>query len=111
MFLWQQASGGLNEISYLLGGPVWMQQGQVSALLPRRPDPAYVRSFVRGFPGQPVFLVVPGHAAPRGYAGLGLRAVDRVTYVMPVWEETYATRPSSAKGVPLRFSIWRVEGG
>jgi hypothetical protein len=111
VFLWQQASGGLNEISYLFGGPVWMQQGQVSALLPRRPNPAYVRSFVRGFPGQPVFLVVPGNAAPRDYAGLRLRAVDRITYVMPVWEETYVTRPSSARGVALRFSIWQVGGG
>jgi hypothetical protein len=111
VFLWQQGSGGLNEISYLLGGPVWMQQGQVSALLPRKPSPAYVQSFVRGFPGQPVFLVVPGTAAPGGYAGLRLRAVDRITYVMPVWEETYVTRPSAAREVPLRFSIWRVGGG
>jgi hypothetical protein len=111
VFLWQQASGGLNEISYLFGGPVWMQQGQVSALLPRRLSPAYVQAFVRGFPGQPVFLVVPGNAAPRDYAGLGLRPVDRITYVMPVWEETYVTRPSSARRVPLRFSIWQVGGG
>jgi hypothetical protein len=111
VFLWQQASGGLNEISYLFGGPVWMQQGQVSALLPRRLSPAYVQAFVRGFPGQPVFLVVPGNAAPREYAGLGLRPVDRITYVMPVWEETYVTRPSSARRVPLRFSIWQVGGG
>jgi hypothetical protein len=111
VFLWQQASGGLNEISYLFGGPVWLQQGQISALLPRRPSPDYVRSFVRGFPGQPVFLVTAGHAAPRDYAGLGLRGVDRITYLMPIWEETYETRPSSARGVPLRFSIWQVEGG
>jgi hypothetical protein len=111
VFLWQQASGGLYEISYLFGGPVWLQQGQVSALLPRRPSPAYVRSFVLGFPGQPVFLVTPGNALPRGYAGLGLRPVDRITYVMPVWEETYERRPSSAQGVPLRLSIWRVGAG
>jgi hypothetical protein len=111
VFLWQQASGGLYEISYLLGGPVWLQQGQVSALLPRRPSPAYVQSFVRGFPGQPVFLVTPGHAPPRDYASLGLRGVDRITYVMPVWEETYETRPSSSRGAPLRFSIWQVGDG
>ena len=80
-------------------------------MLPRSPSPAYVRSFVRGFPGQPVFLVAPGAAAPRGYAGLGLRAVDQVTYQMPVWEETYLTRPSASRTVPLRFSIWRVGGG
>jgi hypothetical protein len=111
VFLWQQGAGGLDEISYLLGGPVWMQQGQVSALLPRQPSPAYVQSFVRGFPGQPVFLVAPGAAAPRGYAGLRLRAVDQVAYPMPVWEETYVRRPSKATVVPLRLSIWRVEGG
>jgi hypothetical protein len=111
VFLWQQGSGGLNEISLLLGGPVWMQQGQVSALLPRRPSPAYVQAFVRGFPGQPVFLVAPGAAAPAGYTGLRLRAVDQVSYAMPVWEETYVRRPAKATVVPLRFSIWRVEGG
>jgi hypothetical protein len=111
VFLWQQGSGGLYELSYLFGGPLWLQQDQVSALLPRQPSPDYVRSFVRGFPGQPVFLVTPGHAAPRGYAGLGLRNVDRITYVMPVWEETYETRPSAAQGVPLRLSVWQVVDG
>src|SRR4029453_1531387 len=111
VFLWQQASGGLYEISYLFGGPVWLQQGQVSALLPRRPSPAYVRSFVLGFPGQPVFLVTPGNALPRGYAGLGLRPVDRSTFVMPGGEEAHEGRPHSAQGVPLRLSIWRVGAG
>jgi hypothetical protein len=108
VFLWEQSSS-LYDVAYILGGPVWLQQGQVSALLPRRPDPGYVRAFVRGFPGQPVFLVTRGHAVPRAYAGLGLRAADRITYVMPVWGETYTTRPASAVGVPLRFSLWRVE--
>jgi hypothetical protein len=76
------------------------------------PEPEEVpahRIFVRGFPGQPVFLVTRGFAAPRGYAGLGLRRADRITYVMPVWEETYTSRPASAVDVPLRFSLWRVE--
>jgi hypothetical protein len=108
VFLWQQ-SPGLYELAYLFGGPVWLQQGQISALLPRRPDPAYVRSFVRGFAGQPVFLVSPGRKAPQGYAGLGLRPVDRVDDAMPIWRETYQTRPASAVDIPLRFTIWRVE--
>ena len=107
VFLWEQSSS-LYDVAYMLGGPVWLQQGQVSALLPRTPSPGYVRSFVGGFPGQPVFLVTRGHAIPRGYAGLGLRAADRITYVMPVWEETYTSRPDSAVGVPLRFSLWQV---
>ena len=107
VFLWEQSSG-LYDVAYLFGGPVLLQQGQISALLPRRPEPTYVRSFVRGFPGQPVFLVTTGHGRPEAYASLGLRAVDRVTYVMPVWRETYTTRPSDAVGVPLRFTVWQV---
>lgn len=108
VFLWQQGRG-LYDTAYSFGGAVWLQQGQVSALLPERPDPAYVRSFVGGFPGQPVF-VVSGRHAPRGYAGLRLRLADRFTYPMPVWEETYLTRPSKAVVVPIPISIWRVEG-
>jgi hypothetical protein len=107
VFLWEQSSS-LYDVAYLFGGPVWLQQGQISALLPRQPDPAYVQSFVRGFPGQPVLLVTGGHGRPKAYASLGLRAVDHVTYVMPVWRETYTTRPSDAVGVPLRFTIWQV---
>jgi hypothetical protein len=109
VFLWQQ-SGGLYNPSYAFGGAVWLQQGQVSALLPARPDPTYARSFVSGFPGQPVFLVAGGRQPPRGYGSLGLRLADRFTYVMPVWEETYLTRPSKALAVPMPISIWRVEG-
>jgi hypothetical protein len=108
VFLFEHASS-LYDMGYLFGGTVWLQQGQVSALLPARPDPGYVRTFVRGFPGQPVFLVTRGVAAPRGYGGLGLRRADQITYVMPVWEETYTSRPAKALRVPLRFSIWRVE--
>jgi hypothetical protein len=105
IFLWPQ-TGGLSSF----GSSVWLQQGQVGALLPERPDLAYVRSFVRGFPGQPVFLVVGGDRPPRGYAGVGLRRVDRFTYRMPVWQETYETRPSSAREVPVPLSIWQVVG-
>jgi hypothetical protein len=108
VFLWQQGSGLYNP-AYAFGGAVWLQQGQVSALLPARPDPAYARSFARGFPGQPVFLVA-GRQAPRGYGSLGLRLADRFTYVMPVWQETYLTRPAKAIAVPMPISIWRVEG-
>ena len=110
VFLFQQARGLYNP-AYSFGGTVWLQQGQVSALLPARPDPAYVRSFVRGFHGQPVFLVTSDQRAPPGYGSLALRLADRFTYPMPVWEETYLTRPAKATTVPMPVSIWRVEGG
>ena len=64
VFLWEQSSS-LYDVAYLFGGPVWLQQGQISALLPRRPDSAYVQSFVRGFPGQPVLLVTKGQDAQK----------------------------------------------
>jgi hypothetical protein len=105
IFLWPQ-TGELTAF----GGAVWLQQGQVGAMLPQRPDPGYVRSFVRGFPGQPVFLVATGDNSPPGYGAVGLRRVDRFTYLMPVWRETYQSRPSSARKVPIRFSIWQVAG-
>jgi hypothetical protein len=105
IFMWPQ-TGELPTF----GGAVWLQEGQVGALLPKRPDPAYVRSFVRGFPGQPVFLVGKGDDPPEGYAEVGLRRADRFTYRMPVWRETYQTRPSSAREVPVPFSIWQVVG-
>ncbi len=109
VFLWQQTSEARGA-AYSFGGAVWLQQGQVSALLPKQPDAAYARSFVRGFPGQPVFLVTSGRLAPRGYASLGLRLADRFTYLMPMWEETYLTRPSKARTVPIPVSIWRIQG-
>src|SRR6266536_1677382 len=109
VFLWQQPSEARGA-AYSFGGAVWLQQGQVSALLPKQPDAAYARSFVRGFPGQPVFLVTSGRLAPRGYASLGLRLADRFTYLMPMWEETYLTRPSKARTVPIPVSIWRIQG-
>jgi hypothetical protein len=105
IFLWPQ-TGGLSSF----GGAVWLQQGQVGALLPERPDPAYVRSFVRGFPGQPVLLVAKGDRPPRGYAAVGLRRVDRFVYRMPAWEETYRTRPSSSQDVRIPLSVWQVVG-
>jgi hypothetical protein len=105
VFLWPQ-TGGLSTF----GGAVWLQQGQVGALLPERPDPAYVRSFVRGFPGQPVFLVARGHDPPRAYADVGLRRADQFTYLMPAWRETDQTRPSSAQDVPIALSSWQVVG-
>ena len=51
------------------------------------------------------------HDVPHAYASLGLRSVDRITYVMPVWRETNEIRPSSSVAGPLRFSVWQVDGG
>jgi hypothetical protein len=93
----------------LFASPVWLQQGQISALLPPNAgDDDYVDSFVRGFPGQPVFVIVPGGNAPQGFRSLGFQQVDRIIVQLPMWQESITTRPTHAKQVPVDFSIWRV---
>jgi len=109
VYLWQPQPWPFSPTS-LFATPVWLQAGEVSALLPARPNPAYVRSFVSGFPGQPVFLVAAGGARPAGYGDVPLRRVDRIGQQLPVWEESDTHRPSTARRVPVDFSVWRVEG-
>jgi hypothetical protein len=108
VYLWQ-SSGALSAAS-LFASPVWLQEGEISALLPKRPDPGYVRSFVRGFPGQPVFVVSAGGQALAGYERLALHPVDRVRATLPFWAESDTSRPSRARVVPVDFTVWRVAG-
>ncbi len=109
VYLWQPQPGAFAPSS-LFASPIWLQQGEISALLPARPSPAYVRSFVHGFPGQPVFVVAGGGARPAGYGAVPLRLADRVGERFPIWEESDTTRPSHERMVPVDFSVWRVEG-
>jgi hypothetical protein len=89
--------------------------------LPPTSEPRPGNRLVRGSPGgvwardipylDGLSLVTDGHEAPEAYASLGLRSVDRITYVMRVWRETNETRPSSSVAIPLRFSVWQVNAG
>jgi hypothetical protein len=109
VFLWQFPDWPTSATS-LFASPTWLQEGEVSALLPRKANPAYVRQFVRGFPGQPVFLVSAGAKALPGYERLGLRPVARVGAELPFWEESDIRRPSRAGVVPVAFTVWQVAG-
>jgi hypothetical protein len=109
VFLWEPA--GYLGAPMLFGGPVWLQAGQVSAMIPKSGNRGgYVRSFVRGFPGQPVFVVTGGRARPDGYDGLEFVPMDHVAEQLPFWRESDTARPSSARRLPVNFSIWRVVG-
>jgi hypothetical protein len=109
VYLWQ-FPGWPSSPASLFASPTWLQEGEISALLPRAADPGYVRTFVRGFPGQPVFLVTAGGQPPPGYERLALRAVDRVGATLPFWAESDISRPSKAGVVPVDFTVWRVAG-
>jgi hypothetical protein len=106
VFLWECCPTATS----LFAGPVWLEQGQLSALLPMAPGTgeAYVRSFVRGFPGQPVFVVVSGGNAPKGLGAVGLRKVDDIVVQFPMWQESVTSRPDHAIQVPVELSVWRV---
>jgi hypothetical protein len=109
VFLWERV--GYLGAPMLFGSPVWLQTGQISAMLPKPPTQgAYVRSYIRGFPGQPVFVITPGGARPRGYDGLEFTKVDHVAEQLPFWEESDIKRPSHPKRLRVNFSIWRVVG-
>ena len=110
VYLWQSPGGRPVSATSLFASPLWLQEGEISALLPRRPDPGYVRSFVRGFPGQPVFVVSAGGRALAGYERVGLRPVDRIRATLPFWAESDTSRPSRAGAVPVDFTVWRVAG-
>lgn len=109
VYLWQIPDWPTSPTS-LFASPTWLQEGEISALLPRAANPAYVLQFVRGFPGQPVFLVSMGTQPLKGYEDLGLRAVDRVSATLPFWAESDISRPSKAGVVPVDFTVWRVTG-
>jgi hypothetical protein len=109
VFLWERT--GYLGAPMLFGSPAWLQAGQISAMLPKPPGQgAYVRSFVNGFPGQPVFVITPRGARPSGYDGLEFVQVDHVVGQLPFWQESDIQRPSRPGRLPVDFSIWRVVG-
>jgi hypothetical protein len=109
VFLWEWPKSCCAAPATLFASPVWLQQAQVSALLPSAgPSGKYVESFVRGFPGQPVFVVVAGDKAPQGYGPLTFQRADYITGHMPVWQESVMTRPTRQLMMPVAFSVWRV---
>jgi hypothetical protein len=109
VFLWQRPSHPLLPAD-MFGAAVWMERGQISAMLPGSDSPAYVRSFINGFPGQPVFLVWSGDGAPPGYQTLGLHRVLRIDSSMPMWNESDTQRPDAAHTIPVNLSVWQVAG-
>jgi hypothetical protein len=108
VFLWQNVPVG--GAASLFGAAIWLERGQVSALLPKDPSQfaAYVRSFQKGFPGQPVFVIWNGARAPK-VAGLTLAVTDRVLMTLPAWEQSVDHRPRGIQNVPINFVIYRAQ--
>jgi hypothetical protein len=116
VFLWPQEPCCLNE-TQMFAGALWAGRGELSVLLPdgkragadSEPVSSYVRSYVRGFPRSPVYVVGHGAARP-DIPGVRLTMADRVVTTLPFWQETILRRPDHAVTVPVNFTVWQVAG-
>lgn len=110
VYLWPRETCCLSETT-LFPAALWLGRGQLSALMPAQTTrwSSYVRSFERGFPGSPVFVV--GHGTDRPTVpGLSLVPAKHVVASIDFWENTETVRPSHAVPVPIDFTVWRVAG-
>jgi hypothetical protein len=109
VFLWKHPPGCCGYAEELFGSAIWLERNQVSALLPAQAplDAAYIQSFVKAFPGQPVFVVADGQAKP-DIPGVQLTVTDRIVASLPFWEESNVSRPKKSTNVPVNFAVWRA---
>jgi hypothetical protein len=108
VFLWKNIPVG-GEAS-LFGAAIWLERGQVSAMLPTDPRQisSYLRSFAKGFPDQPVFIIWDGQRVPN-LPGVTLTATDRVLTSLPAWRQSVDHRPKGPQTVPISFVVYRAE--
>jgi hypothetical protein len=115
VFLWEADQGCCFGPTRLLATPVWLQHGQLSALLPDDAALAMdgdARStvldrYAERFAG-PLFVVADGGQLPAGIDPARVEPVLDRQVRLPVWEESDVERPDEALDVPVHVSVWRV---
>jgi len=112
VFLWQGDQYCCSAAPTLFGSPLWLEQGQVSVLLPANPAalPGYVTAYLRHFPDKPVFLVYE-KGAPPPMRGLRVSVAREFAGLLPRWGESSITRPASGVQIPYHFTVYRVTTG
>lgn len=106
VYLWQQ-SPCCNAGYELFAGPVWLERGKQSLLLPQHEEWApYVQRMRAAFPGRPMFVVVDGHPADPPVAGVAEFAHFEGS--MPFWEESDTERPHRAGKVRYDVTVYWV---
>ncbi|HST67960.1 MAG TPA: hypothetical protein VLM05_22510 [Mycobacteriales bacterium] len=110
VWLWQQPSACCAAPTQLFGAPIWLTEGQDSALLPRadKAIPGYVRQYAKVFADRPLFLVFETTAQVPLLPGLDRTVVARFAGTLPHWEESSTSRPDKALQVPYDFTVYRV---
>jgi hypothetical protein len=116
VFLWEADQGCCSGPTRLLAVPVWLQHGQLSALLPN--DAALASDanarrtvldrYAERFAGRPLFVVADAGQLPAGIDPARVEPVLDRQVRLPVWEESDVERPDKAVEVPVHVSVWRV---
>jgi hypothetical protein len=118
VFLWELDQACCAGPTRLFATPLWLQHGQLSALLPSdawmAQDPSararLVERYVERFEGRPVFVVADAGELPAGIDPASVTPVLDLRTTLPVWEESDEERPDEAREVPVAVSVWRVDG-
>jgi hypothetical protein len=116
VYLWELDQGCCSGPTRLLATPVWLQHGQLSALLPGdaalAADPdlrsRVLDRYAARFPHAALYVVADGGELPEGIDPSRVEPVLDRRVVLPVWEESDVERPDEPVGVPVHVTVWRV---
>ncbi|MCW2777717.1 MAG: hypothetical protein JWN17_1442 [Frankiales bacterium] len=112
LYLWEPNQGCCTGPTQLFATPVWLAEGEVSALLPV--DPAnravVIADYRKRFPGMPLFVVADKGQLPEGVDPAAVTPLTTIDYALPMWEESDFSRPDEEKTVKGQLSVWRVTG-
>ena len=116
-FLWEADQGCCAGPTRLFATPVWLQHGQLSALLPSDAGvaegydrAAFLDRYVERFGSGPVLVVADAGELPAGLDAGRLEQVLDLQTSLPMWEESDLERPDEAREVPVHVTVWRVRG-
>jgi hypothetical protein len=113
VYLWESDQGCCAGVTRLFATPVWLQHGQLSALLPRAggQDPTtWVDAYAERFAGSALFVVADGEELPAGLDAARFERVLDLDTSLTVWEESDLERPDEAREIPVEVAVWRLRG-
>jgi hypothetical protein len=114
VYLWepQGEQGCCDGPTALFATPVWLQHGDLSALLPvdHNARMGILKLYAQKFPGQPIFVVGDTPDLPDGVDSASVQPVMSRQVQLPMWDESDTTRPSGSHQVAVDIAVWRLRG-
>jgi hypothetical protein len=114
VYLWepQGEQGCCDGPTALFATPVWLQHGDLSALLPvdHNARMGILKLYAQKFPGQPIFVVGDTPDLPDGVDSATVQPVMSRQVQLPMWDESDTARPSGSHKVAVDIAVWRLRG-